>query len=72
MTHFDEIKKMNADELSKFLADVSKFPNSPCYLCEHDDGLHCVSPVTCTEEYRASVYKKWLESEVNYGKAICG
>lgn len=64
MTHFEEIKKMNADEFAKFLVDASKFPNSPCYLCEHDEGLNCASPVACTEEYRASVYKEWLESEV--------
>lgn len=64
MTHFDEIKKMNADELAKFLANEKRFPSSPCYVCQYDEGFNCISPVACTEEYRASVYKEWLEKEI--------
>lgn len=64
MTHFDKIKNMNIDELAKYFADTSAFPYSACYVCEHDYGMYCNSPVACTEEYRAKVYKAWLEKEV--------
>lgn len=64
MTHFDKIKNMNIDELAKYFADTSVFPYSACYICEYDYGMACESPVACTEEYRAKVYKAWLEKEV--------
>lgn len=64
MTYFDKIKNMNVDELAKYFADTSAFPYSACYLCEHDYGMVCESPVPCTKEYKVKVYKRWLEKEM--------
>lgn len=64
MTNFDKIKNMNIDELAKFFIDRTEFPDSPCYLCQYDEGLNCNSPVICTKEYGERLYKEWLEKEV--------
>lgn len=61
MTNFDKIKEMSIDELAKYFSNG--FPTSPCYLCQHDEGFICVSPIRCTSEYRIRVYKEWLERD---------
>lgn len=63
MTIFEKVKTMNVDEFCEFLVDIDRFPNSPCYVCEYDEGLNCISPVKCTEEYRAKVYKEYFTKE---------
>ena len=63
MTNFENIKSMSVDELAKFLVDTRRFPYAPCYVCPYDNGLTCHSPVECSDEYKASIFKKWLEKE---------
>ena len=61
MTNFDKIKAMSVDEMAAYFASKRGFPSSPCYVCQHNEGLFCVNPVVCTEEYKTEVYKEWLE-----------
>lgn len=65
ITNYDRIRTMDIDEMATFFATDShpNFPHSPCYICEYNDGLCCVSDVECTKEYKAEKYKQWLESE---------
>lgn len=65
MTQFERIKNMTVEEMAEFFA-VDKYPNfpsSPCYVCEYDEGIFCNKPTNCTDENKARVYQKWLESE---------
>ena len=59
MTHFEDIKKMDIDELSEYFAGLT-FPNSPCYVCEYDNGMLCTCPFECTKEHCVMLYKEWL------------
>ena len=64
MTQFERIKGMTIEEMAEFFA-VNKYPNfpsSPCYVCEYDEGLFCGN-ANCSDEYKAQVYKEWLESK---------
>ena len=56
MTHFEQIKNMSIGELAEYFADYTKFPSSPCYICEHDSGMFCVCPFKCDEEYWVMLY----------------
>lgn len=62
MTRFDRIKAMSIEEMAEYFA-MDKHPNSPCYVCKHDEGLFC-SKGDCSPEYKRKVFKEYLESEV--------
>ena len=59
MTNIEKIRAMNADELAEYLAS-NRFPNAPCYICPYDEGMHCISPIKCSQEYKVAMYKQWL------------
>ena len=59
MTHFEQIKRMNIDELSEYFASQT-FLHSPCYICEYDEGMFCVCPFECTKKHCVILYKEWL------------
>lgn len=65
-TNFNHIKNMTIDEMAEYFGVDRRphFPSSPCYVCEYEDGLMCVKPDECTDEYKKEVYKKWLEKEI--------
>jgi hypothetical protein len=67
MTQFENIKKMNIEEMAKFFSTDTypDFPHSPCYVCEYDEGMCCAKPDSCTVEYKVEMYKKWLSQETN-------
>ena len=62
MTNFEKIKSMSVDELANYITS-HRFPDTPCYICPYDEGMHCISPVPCSREYKTSLYKKWFEEE---------
>lgn len=67
MKRFEKIQKMNIDEMSKFFSTDSPpdFPHSACYICQYNEGLFCNNPDCCTNEYKTSLYKKWLNKELS-------
>lgn len=68
MTMFETIKQMSIEEMANFFANtdnpILNIPNSPCYLCEFDHGITCLNPLPCTSEYKARLYRDWLEKEI--------
>ena len=67
MTRFEQIKLMDVEEMAKFFATNKHpdFPHSPCFVCQYDGGMFCSKEDDeCTDEYKAFVYRMWLESEV--------
>lgn len=62
MTQHDRIITMTTDELARYFA--CGFPTSPCNICKHDHGPLCTKVTKCTQEYRAQLYKTWLESNL--------
>lgn len=69
MTNYERIQNMTIAELAKFFITNTypDFPNSPCYICEHDRGTFCSKEARCTDEDKALLYQWWLESK--YEKA---
>lgn len=67
MTRFDNIKKMSVDEMADFFSTDSfpDLPHSACSICQYDDGIFCSNQDGCTNEYRAGLYKKWLDEELS-------
>jgi hypothetical protein len=65
MTNYERIQNMTIAELAKFFITNTypDFPNSPCYICEHDRGTFCSKPSRCTDEDKALMYQWWLESK---------
>lgn len=67
MTNYERIKAMSVREMSEFFATNKphSFPNSPCDICEYDDGgMFCLKTRDCMNEDKVANYGKWLESEV--------
>ena len=66
ITQFEKIKLMDVEDMSKFFATnkYPDFPHSPCDICKYNEGLFCDKFDGCTNEYKAYVYRMWLESEV--------
>lgn len=65
MTRFENIQKMNIEEMAKFFSTNSlpDLPHSPCTICQHNEEISCAKPDACTTEYKMELYKKWLSEE---------
>lgn len=66
-TNFDRIKNMTVDEMALELALVLGIPTA-CDLCEKQWGDSCAADTDdfdCDINYRKSLMKQWLESEVD-------
>lgn len=68
MTNFERIKAMTIEEMARCLQTnrYPDVPHSPCYVCKYDEWFECRKSDECTDEYEVEVYRKWLESEVQY------
>ena len=66
ITNFEKIKLMSVEEMADFFANdkYSKFPYSPCYICQYEQVFFCSKPNGCTDEYKRQIYQQWLEEEV--------